>query len=307
MLTRRMPKIAILILCLACLADCIHPATPQPTLTLAPSLTAAAPTLTAAPTTAPIPTPTLAPCPPIPGQKPCALDVKVPVSSTATITTRVHFLLYLPGDYGKDPQKKWPLILFLHGSGNIGSDLNMLKQAALPAILETQTDFPFIVISPQLPGSQPFTTQAATMQIQYWSGMIEPLNILLDQVIASYSVDSHRLYLTGLSLGGFGTWEFALRYPQRFSAIVPVAGGYQFQSDAIPAGICDLKNLPVWVFHGGQDTNVLPKQDQSLVKALQDCGGNVRFTFYPDANHAQTWQRAYADAELWKWLLEQTK
>jgi predicted peptidase len=164
-----------------------------------------------------------------------------------------------------------------------------------------------MVISPQLPGSQPFSSQAATMQIQNWSGMIEALNILLDQVIASYPVDSQRLYLTGLSLGGFGTWEFALRYPQRFSAIVPIAGGYQFQSDAIPAGICDLKNLPVWVFHGGQDITVLPKQDQSLVEALQECGGNVRFTFYPDANHAQTWQRAYADPELWQWLLEQTR
>ncbi len=306
MVIKSMPKITCFILCCLLLAGCASPTALQPTLAQLPSSPPATPSLTAIPTSTPSPTSTLEPCPLTPGQWPCALDVKVPVGST-TVTTRVHFLLYLPGDYGKDPQKKWPLILFLHGSGNIGSDLEQLRTAALPYNLDRQTDFPFIVISPQLPATQPATFGEYTTPILYWSGMIDALNVLIDQIIASYPIDSHRLYLTGLSLGGFGTWEFALRYPQRFSAIVPVAGGYIYQSDAIPREICDLKNLPVWVFHGGQDHNVLPVQAQSLVKALQDCGGNVRFTFYPDADHGQSYQRAYADPELWKWLLEQTK
>jgi predicted peptidase len=219
----------------------------------------------------------------------------------------VRYLLYLPGDYGKDPKQQWPLILFLHGSGSIGNDLNLLKNAMLPWMLETKTDFPFIVISPQLPGPGAWTSEQSATQIQDWSPLIDPLNVLLDQLPAQYAVDTQRLYLTGLSLGGFGTWEFALRYPQRFAAIVPVAGGYLFNSSAIPPGICTLKDLPVWVFYGGQDTVVQPVQSSSMIKALQDCGGNVHATFYPDATHEQTWQRAYIDPALWQWLLQQSK
>jgi predicted peptidase len=303
MLTRSMSRIACFLFLLACLGACA-----QPTLAPAPSQTAVDPTAVYTATSAPTLTPTPEPCLTIPGQNPCSMDVEVPVSSSSTYTARIHFLLYLPGDYGKEPQKKWPLLLFLHGSGSIGSDLDMLRRSALVNTLETQTDFPFMVISPQLPAYAPASSDAAFTQIQYWSPLIDPLNVLIDRFIASYPIDTRRIYLTGLSLGGFGTWDFALRYPKRFSAIVPVAGGYLFQSDAIPAGICDLANLPVWVFHGGKDTNVLPVQAQSMVKALQDCGGGkVRFTFYEDADHSLSFNRAYADPELWQWLLQQTK
>ena len=305
MLTQPMLRITLFIVYLACLAGCSQPAAPQTTSTLLPTLTAALPTRTAAPSVTP--SPTLPPCPSTSGQKPCAMDVSIPASSSNSYIVRIHYLFYLPADYGKDLQKKWPLLLFLHGSGNIGSDLNQLKTAAIPYMLETQTNFPFIVISPQLPASSANTFESGATQIQYWSWMIDPLNILIDQVIANYLVDTHRVYLTGLSLGGFGTWEYALRYPRRFSAVVPVAGGYQLGSIEVPAGICDLKNLPIWVFHGDQDTTVPSINDQAMVKALQDCGGNVHFTLYPDANHSQSWQRAYANPELWKWLLDQTK
>jgi predicted peptidase len=108
-------------------------------------------------------------------------------------------------------------------------------------------------------------------------------------------------------MGGFGTWEFALRYPQRFAAIVPVAGGYIYQSAALPPNLCDLKDLPVWVFHGGKDTNVAPEQGTSLVDALKACHGNVRLTFYPDANHADTAAKAYTTPELFQWLSDWPK
>jgi predicted peptidase len=205
----------------------------------------------------------------------------------------VSYLLYLPVDYGKDPQQKWPLILFLHGSGERGSDLELLKRQPLPKTLDRQKDFPFIVISPQL-----------SLAMANWSDLIEPVKTLLDQIQASYSVDTQRIYLTGLSMGGFGTWEFALRYPRRFAAIVPIAGGYRFQSHAIPENICDLKDLPVWVFHGAQDTNVLPAQSEEMVEALRACGGKVRFTLYPDADHSASWTRAYANPDVYKWLLD---
>ena len=287
----------------AALTGCWQASTPAPMRDA--TATAPAALATPSPTFSPSPTATPEPCPLVPGQHPCASDVTLSIGSGQAIAVRIHYLLYLPGDYGKDPTQKWPLILFLHGSGQIGSDLNLLKTNMLPSMLETRTDFPFIVVSPQLPGPGAWTSEQSATQIQYWSPLIDPLNILLDEIPARYAIDSRRVYLTGLSLGGFGTWEFALRYPQRFAAIVPVAGGYQFNSSAIPPGICTLKDLPVWVFYGGQDTTVKPVQSESMIKALRACGGNVRDTFYPDANHSQSWIRAYTDPTLWEWLLQQ--
>lgn len=228
------------------------------------------------------------------GQHRCSSKVQIEAANNITKTVEVNYLLYLPGDYGKDPQQKWPLILFLHGSGERGSDLELLKTQPLPKTLDQQKDFPFIVVSPQLP-----------LAMGNWSDLIDPVNVLVDQIQATYSVDTQRVYLTGLSMGGFGTWEFALRYPRRFAAIVPIAGGYRHQSNAIPEKICDLKDLPVWVFHGARDINVVPSQSEDMVDALKACGGNVKFTLYPDADHGASWTRAYADPELYKWLLEQ--
>ena len=207
----------------------------------------------------------------------------------------MRYLLYLPDSYGKDAQKKWPLVLFLHGRGERGEDLELLKKHGLPKILEQQADFPFIVVSPQLPSDR-----------LWWSDMIDPLNTLLYQIQSTFAVDPQRLYLTGLSMGGFGSWEFALRFPDRFAAIVPIAGGYLEGSRAVPENICALKGLPTWVFHGGADIDVLPFQAEVLVTALKNCGGDVRYTFYAEADHAGTWERAYADPELYQWLLAQT-
>jgi predicted peptidase len=228
------------------------------------------------------------------GQHPYSSKVQIEAGSDATKTAEVNYLLYLPDDYGEDPQQKWPLILFLHGSGERGSELQLLKRQPLPKTLDQQKDFPFIVVSPQLP-----------LAMRNWSNLIDPVKALVDQIQTTYAVDPQRVYLTGLSLGGFGAWELALRYPTRFAAIVPIAGGYKFQSTAIPENICVLKDLPVWVFHGAQDANVAPSQSEGMVEALRACGGNVRFTLYPDADHPASWTRAYADPELYEWLLEQ--
>jgi predicted peptidase len=227
------------------------------------------------------------------GQHSHSSKVQIEPARRLTKAIEVNYLLYLPGDYGKDPQQKWPLILFLHGSGERGSDLELLKRQPLPKTLDQQKNFPFIVLSPQLP-----------LEMGNWSEWIDPLEGLVDQIQAAYSIDTRRVYLTGLSMGGFGTWEFALRYPRRFAAIVPIAGGYRFQSHAIPENICDLKDLPVWVFHGAQDVNVLPSQAEEMVKALEGCGGKVRFTLYPDADHSVSWTRAYANPDVYEWLLE---
>ncbi len=220
-------------------------------------------------------------------------------SSTVTDgkeSVEVKYLLYLPGTYGKDRSYKWPLILFLHGLGERGNDLELLKKHPLPQTLEKQTDFPFIVVSPQLPDD-----------LFLWDSRIESLNVLLDGIQKKYSVDPKRLYLTGLSMGGAGTWEFALRYPKRFAAIVPIAGFYKHGSREMPRNLCDLRDLPAWVFHGAQDTSVAIYQEEILVKALRECGSSVRFTSYEDADHEATWRRAYADPALFEWLAAQSR
>jgi predicted peptidase len=230
---------------------------------------------------------------PEPGQHPQHAVIQVDRNEQGIQEVPVNYLLYLPAGYGREPGKEWPLILFLHGRGERGDDLALLKRHPLPEMLARQADFPFIVVSPQL-----------SLDQLWWSAMIDPLNTLLDQVVARYAVDSRRIYLTGLSMGGFGTWEFALRYPERFAAIVPIAGGWQEYSLQAPQNICALKNVPTWVFYGAQDTIVNPMQSQVLVAALQACGGEVRSTVYPDADHEGSWRRAYADPQLYAWLLE---
>ena len=228
------------------------------------------------------------------GHHPYSLTVRIERASHPTQAVDVNYLLYLPDTYGKDPQQLWPLILFLHGSGARGSDFEILRHEGFLKTLIRKDDFPFVVVSPQLP-----------RELKRWSDMIDPLTVLLDHIQATYSVDPQRAYLTGLSMGGFGTWEFALRYPRRFAAIVPIAGGYIHRSDAIPENICELKDVPVWAFHGAQDSAVRPAQSEELVKALEACGGNVRLTLYPDAGHVDAWEQAYADPALYKWLLAQ--
>ena len=230
------------------------------------------------------------------GQHPYTATVQIEDESHIVQTVQVRYLLYLPESYGQDPQKQWPLILFLHGRGERGEDLELLKNHPLPKILEEQASFPAIVVSPQL-----------SLKKLWWSDMIDPLNVLLDQVQAKYSIDTQRIYLTGLSMGGFGTWEFALRYPARFAAIVPVSGGYREGSRAIPENICALKDIPIWVFHGGSDTIVPSFHSEILVEALQACGNDVRFTLYADAEHEDGFLQAYAEPELFPWLFAQTQ
>ncbi|MDP4282601.1 MAG: prolyl oligopeptidase family serine peptidase, partial [Bacteroidota bacterium] len=196
-----------------------------------------------------------------------------------------NFLLFLPENYGK-VNKKWPLIIFLHGSGERGNNLELVKKHGPPKIVEKQPDFPFIVVSPQI------------AEYSGWSSI--ELNALLDDVIAHLSVDIDRIYLTGLSMGGFGTWSFAIDYPDRFAAIAPISGGGD--SDRV----CQLKNMPVWVFHGAKDNVVPIERDKEMVDALKECGGNVKFTIYPDAGH-DAWTETYDNPELYKWFLSNKK
>lgn len=196
--------------------------------------------------------------------------------------TNVNYLLFLPDKYNKE-KKDWPLILFLHGSGERGSVIDSVKKHGPPKIVEQVPDFPFIVLSPQCPKEQ------------QWSNDI--LIPLLDEIVKKYRVDEKRIYLTGLSMGGFGTWALAIQYPHRFAAIAPICGGGDTSK------VCVLKNVPTWVFHGAKDQTVPISRSQEMVDALKKCGGKVRFTVYPDAGH-DAWTKTYGNPEFYKWFLQ---
>jgi predicted peptidase len=210
-----------------------------------------------------------------------------PQSFEAQVRKRVglRFLLFLPAGYARSKQR-WPLLIFLHGSGERGDDLEHLKVNGPPRIVATQKDFPFVVASPQLPEGM------------VWDSDV--LNALLDELLAQLKVDPERVYLTGLSLGGHGTWSFAAQHPERFAAIAPISGVGN------PDQACRLKGLPIWAFHGAQDTVVPIEGDQKMVDAVRACGGNVEFTVYPDAGH-DAWTQTYDNPGLYRWLLQQRR
>ena len=211
--------------------------------------------------------------------------------------TWINYLLYAPSAYGKNPKQRWPLIVFLHGTGERGTDPLALEAQPLPKTLATTTSFPAVVLSPQVPPAY-----------YSWSPLIEPVDALVAQIEMRYRIDPHRVYLTGLSMGGFGTWRYALAHPTRFAAVVPIAGGYVQGSTAIPPNICVLRGTPIWVFDGLADTIVHPYQSETLVKALRACGSSVvRLTEYEGVDHFGSWPRAYADPALWKWLFAQRR
>jgi len=201
---------------------------------------------------------------------------------------RLNYLLFLPKDYGAESKRKWPLILFLHGAGERGDDLELVKKHGIPKIVEQRKDFPFIAVSPQCP------------KFLWWTAEADTLNALLDNLVATYAVDTDHIYLTGLSMGGYGTWHLAMAYPKRFAAIAPICGG------GAPEKAHVLKDVPTWVFHGAKDTVVSLEESEKMVKALKACGGNVQFTVYPDAGH-DSWTETYDNSELYKWFLKHTR
>jgi predicted peptidase len=198
------------------------------------------------------------------------------------ITVRLNYLLFLPEGYSAEGDKKWPLMLFLHGAGERGSDINKVKVHGPPKIVERRKDFPFIVISPQCPANS-------------WWRPYE-LMALLDEIEGKYNVDKDRVYLTGLSMGGFGTWDLASQYPQHFAAIAPICGGGN------PAQARRLKDLPAWVFHGDADRVVPVALSDEMVEALKKAGADVKYTRYEGIDH-DSWTKSYANEELYQWML----
>ena len=211
------------------------------------------------------------------GQFPCVFE------KGGNAAARRQYLLFLPEAYNEE--KSWPMILFLHGVGERGDNLEEVKKHGPPKIVAQQKDFSFIVVSPQCP------------EKSWWTNENESLIALLGDITARYRIDKDRIYLTGLSMGGYGTWSLASAYPERFAAIVPICGGGE------PSMALKLKDMPVWAFHGVQDKVVSVKKSEEMVNAIVDLGGDAKLTVYPDAGH-DSWTQTYNNRKLYDWFLE---
>ncbi len=194
------------------------------------------------------------------------------------------YLLFVPEAYNQS-NKDWPMILYLHGYGERGDDIEVVKRIGPPKIVEQDKDFSFIVVAPQCPKNK------------WWSDedRIAFLGVLLDDVAARYRVDTDRVYATGL--GNFATWNLAMAYPNRFAAIAPICGAGMVEK------VCTIKHIPTWVFHGADDKGIDPQRSQDMVDALKACGGDVKFTLYPNTGH-DCWTKTYASPELYQWFLQ---
>jgi predicted peptidase len=214
------------------------------------------------------------------GQHPHSFEQK------ETKSVRGKYLLYLPQDYGK-AQRRFPLIMYLHGGSLRGDDVEKVRSLGLPQLLEKDKSFPFIVVSPLCPAGEIWTD-------------VDMLIGILDQVISKYSVDTERIYLTGHSMGGRGVWYLAYKHPERFAAIVPMSGGPN-----ITAWASRLKGVPVWVFHGAKDDLVPLSQSEDMVNAIKAAGGDVKFTVLPDRDHYIL--DMYENKQLYEWFLQHRK
>lgn len=204
-----------------------------------------------------------------------------------------NYLAFVPKGYSDG--KKWPLMIFLHGAGERGTDINKVTVHGPPKIAKTNPEFPFVLISPQCASGQ------------RWEK--DKVMALLDHAISKYNVDTNRIYLTGISMGGYGTWDIASTYPERFAAIVPICGGGQ---------TIDLKlssrekrkafeNLGIWAFTGAKDQVVPVEESQRMVDAFKSAGAkDVQFTIYPEANH-DSWTETYNNPKVFEWFLKHTR
>jgi predicted peptidase len=215
-----------------------------------------------------------------------------------------HYQVFIPD--GWTAKRSWPVVLFLHGSGERGDDNRSQLSQGLPAWLRQHgKDFPAIVVIPQAP------------QESAWNGEVEHMALqALDDSISAYHGDRQRLYLTGLSMGGYGAWQIAVDHPGMFAAAAIICGGIRHPNDndrlrvrGIPGGVADpyawvaehLRALPVWIFNGAIDDVVPPEESHRMHAALEARGSEVRYTEFPGVGHG-SWDAAYATQGLWPWM-----
>ena len=202
----------------------------------------------------------------------------------------IPYLQYLPENFDAKKDEKYPLILFLHGRGESKGPLSIVKKWGPPKIAE-EKGLPYIVISPQCPKSS------------WWSNndQQELLTKLLTHVRKELPIDNKRIYLTGLSIGGFGSWEMAARHPKTFAAVIPICGG------GSPENAKKLTEIPIWNWHGTEDQAVPISKSNEMVEAIKKAGGTkITYSVLEGVGH-DSWIQAYGDPKLWEWMAKQKK
>jgi predicted peptidase len=202
--------------------------------------------------------------------------------------TEAKYVVFVP--HGYTPDKAYPVVLFLHGAGAVGDDGKKQVIGIAVEIRKGEKTFPAVVVFPQ-------------SQKRSWKANSEDgkrAMAILAEVEKTYKTDPKRVYLTGLSMGGFGTWSLAAAHPEKWAAIVPICGGGN------PADAAKIKDVPCWCFHGDADPTVKVDLSRTMVKALKDTGGSPKYTEYPGIGH-NSWTKAYATKELYDWLWEQKR
>jgi antitoxin component YwqK of YwqJK toxin-antitoxin module/predicted esterase len=199
-----------------------------------------------------------------------------------------NYLLYLPGEYEKNLQNTWPLIIYLHDGSSRGDDLEKVKENGLPGVIEKGKDFAFIIVSPQCPDKK-------TWAVDNW------FPSFLEELKRKYRIDLGRIYLTGVGLGGEGVWDLAIKYPETFAAIAP--GGGSTGALNFPVQARRIKHIPAWVFHGARDLLVPVNESETMVASLKSCGGDVTFEVFPEAGHSPFTNEVYGEQFLYEWFL----
>lgn len=199
---------------------------------------------------------------------------------------KYDYLVYLPKNYSSET-KKYPLLIYLHGGSQKGNDLNKLKTYGLPYLIEKGQNFDFIIASPQCPENKYWSTEN-------W------FESLYSDLIMRYRIDTDRVYCTGISMGGYGTYIVALDFPDKFAAIVPLCGGI---NDSDTSRVCNLRNIPIWTFHGTADDKILIGETERIVSGLKKCKGKIKFTKLQNKGHGIEYLYE-TNPQIYKWLLK---
>lgn len=205
-----------------------------------------------------------------------------------TVKVGYRYSLYVPKDYAPTSKKKWPLIIFLHGSGERGEDLDVLTRNGPPKMIAAGHAFPALVASPQAPDHDTWDPHSV-------KGLVDALK-------REYHIDEDRIYITGISMGGYGVWDTIMAFPHTFAAAVPICGSAGVKFVAAER----IKHVPVWIFHGADDTVVPATNSQRIYDALVEAGGTPKLTIYAGVGH-DAWTRTYEDQDLWEWLFAQKR
>lgn len=213
--------------------------------------------------------------------------------TTSVEKISLKYLIAFPEGYDATADLRHPLLLFLHGMGERGDDPKLLYNNGLPKLIRQGKKLPFIIVMPQCP------------EDSFWTEESKALHLLLEQLKKEHRIDDTRIYITGLSMGAFGTYDMLSRYPHVFAAGIAICGGIgnmytRFNLDR-------LKETPLWIFHGEKDPVVPARESKDIFSYLQSAGAkDVKLTLYEDLEH-DSWTRTYANDEIYRFLLDRQK